>query len=57
MIMIPMGAELCVSVVGCMAGAPLVVAGGAAVIAGGVLIWSGVQFADVYLDEVFEVEP
>lgn len=57
MIMIPMGADLCVSLLGCVAGAPLVVAGGLAVIEGGVLIWSGIQFADLYLDEVFETEP
>jgi hypothetical protein len=48
-----MGAELCTIVVGCAAGIPLVVAGGAAVIGGGVLIWSGVKFTEVYLDEIF----
>jgi hypothetical protein len=53
MVMIPMGAELCTTVVGCAAGIPLVVAGGAAVVGGGILIWSGVQFTEVYLEEIF----
>jgi hypothetical protein len=56
-VMIPIGAELCISVAGCMAGIPLVVAGGAAVVGGGVLVWSGVKFTEIYLDEIFVVTP
>jgi RHS repeat-associated protein len=56
-IMIPIGVKVCTSVVGCVAGVPLVVAGGAAVIEGGVLVWSGVQFTKKYLDDIFVVTP
>ena len=57
MVMIPMGAEMCTTFVGCVAGIPLVIAGGAAVLEGGVLIWSGVKFTEVYLDEIFVETP
>lgn len=56
-VMIPLGADLCTSVVGCAAGIPLIVAGGGAILGGGALVWSGVQFTKVYLDEIFVQEP
>jgi hypothetical protein len=55
--MIPAGVDLCTTYVGCVAGIPLIVAGVAAVGVGGALIWSGVKFTEVYVNDVFVVTP
>jgi hypothetical protein len=56
-VMIEAGGSVCTTVVGCIAGAPLIAAGVLAVPVGATLMYSGFKFMQVYLDEVFEVTP
>jgi hypothetical protein len=55
--MIQVGVKVCTSVVGCIAGAPVILAGVAAIPAGAVFIYTGIKTTEHYLHEVFEVVP
>jgi hypothetical protein len=48
---------VCTSVVGCIAGVPLVAAGGAAIGVGLVMIGAGYKFGEIYKDEIFPKSP
>jgi hypothetical protein len=61
-VMIGVSVDLCVGSapvggLGCAAGIPVGLAGVGAVWAGSKFIWSGIQFAKIYLNDIFEVKP
>lgn len=56
-VMIQAGASICTSIIGCFAGAPVVVAGVGAIGAGFVMIYEGGAFGKQYLEETFEFAP
>jgi len=56
-VMIPLGADLCVTVAGCFAGGSLVIGGVGAILGGSVLVWGGYKFTQKYLDDIFIIEP
>jgi RHS repeat-associated protein len=55
-IMIPIGARLCTSIAGCIAGISLIAAGLGGIGAGTGLIWSGFKFTEKYLKDIFILE-
>jgi len=54
-VMIYVGASVCTTVAGCVAGVPLIAAGVLAIPVGGVMIYSGYKFGQIYLDDIFVV--
>jgi hypothetical protein len=56
-LMVGAGAYVCTSVVGCIAGAPVILAGVLAYPVGVGFIYYGVESAEIYLDEIIEATP
>jgi hypothetical protein len=56
-LLIGAGAYVCTTVIGCIAGAPVVLAGVAAYPIGVGFIYFGVKSTEIYLDDIFEVAP
>jgi len=56
-LLIGAGAYVCTTVIGCIAGAPVVLAGVAAYPVGVGFIYFGVKSTEIYVDDIFEVTP
>lgn len=56
-VLIQVGLDVCTTGVGCLAAAPVIIAGIAAIPAGGSFIYGGLKATKHYLDEIFEVVP
>ena len=55
-LLIRAGAYVCTSVIGCIASAPVILAGVAAFPVGAGFIYYGIKSTEIYLNEIFEVE-
>jgi hypothetical protein len=56
-VLIQAGASVCTSIIGCVAGVPVMVAGVGGIGSGLIMMYQGGQFTGQYLAEIFEMTP